>query len=71
MKNYIGRKMIGFYIENGLSLFPNWYINNEDNIGKIGTIFAQEGKNVLVNFVDDTSSYVFPISMIEEHLIQE
>jgi len=69
MKNYVGRKIIGFKFEDGAD-GVNWFKAKEECIGKIGVITKQIRYCVFVNF-NIGLKRVYPISLIEPHLIEE
>jgi hypothetical protein len=68
MKNYIGRKCKGFRFEDGTDNTP-WIRSMKNFIGKLGLITNQGDNSVRIEFENDWS--VYPISLIEPHLIPE
>jgi hypothetical protein len=68
MKNYVGRKIRGFRFEDGTD-GVGWHGGIKSYIGKIGKIVQQESNFVCVEFNDD--EWIYPISLIEPHLIEE
>lgn len=73
MENYVGRKIKGFSFKVEVENSP-YAIAMKELIGKFGTITDQEIDKVLVDFGDslEHDRYIFyPISKIEEHLIDE
>jgi hypothetical protein len=68
MKNYVGRKCKGFRFEDGID-DVNWARQMETHIGEIGEIIDQDELEVEIKFED--VSWLYPISLIEEHLIPE
>ena len=73
MENYVGRKIKGFSFKVEAENSP-YAIAMKELIGKFGTITDQEIDKVLVDFGDslEHDRYIFyPISKIEEHLIDE
>lgn len=70
MKNYIGKKIRGFRFR-----FEHetdnigWSEYIERNIGKIGEIVHQSDRYVTVNF--EKESWNYPISLVEQHLVEE
>ena len=68
MKNYVGRKIRGFRFEDGTD-GVRW---NEDMviyIGEVGKCIRQNNRCLTFEFNDTTWGY--PISLIEPHLIEE
>jgi hypothetical protein len=68
MKNYIGRKCKGFRFESGID-GVRWDPMIEPHIGEVGVIAEQGNGSVRIEFEDDW--WLYPISLIEEHLIPE
>jgi hypothetical protein len=68
MKNYIGRKCKGFRFEGGTDNVK-WLEDKKNQIGEVGLIVKQIDRYVVIEFEDYGWSY--PISLIEEHLIEE
>jgi len=69
MKNYIGKKCRGFFFGEQDNSEYSFYSVMEDYIGVIGTIVEQENDYVLIYF--NGSSWYYPISEIEKHLVDE
>jgi hypothetical protein len=68
MKNYVGRKIRGFKFQDGTDGVI-WYESMIDNIDKIGEIIEQRKSVVRIRF--DNRHFCYPISLIEQHLIDE
>jgi hypothetical protein len=68
MKNYVGRKIRGFRFEDGTDGVV-WIESKEKHIGIIGEIICQHEKYVILQF--KIESWYYPISLIEQHLIEE
>jgi hypothetical protein len=68
MENYIGRECKGFRFEGVMN--TGWVNLMEKHIGEIGTIMSQDQTSVFIQF-ENSYSYFYPISLIEEHLIPE
>lgn len=69
MKNYVGRKIKGFRFENGTD-GVGWHSSMNDYIGKLGEITYEREYSATVDF-DDDETWRYPISLIEQHLIEE
>ena len=69
MKNYVGRKIRGFRFGDGKDGF-SWTEDMASYIGKVGLIIMEAHKYVVVEFEDD-NTYRYPLSLIEQHLIEE
>ena len=68
MKNYVGRKIIGFRFEDGTDgVF--YSPDMKGLIGKIGLIIEHNSSNVYVEI--GNGYWYYPISLIEQHLIEE
>jgi hypothetical protein len=68
MKNYVGKKIIGFRFDDFTDeVYWNEIISN--HIGKIGEIIFQGETYVTVQFKNGTCYY--PISLIKKHLVEE
>jgi hypothetical protein len=65
MKNYVGRKIRGFRFEDRA-----WNEDMASYIGKVGLIIKHSPKYVVAEFEDD-NTWLYPISLIEPHLIDE
>jgi hypothetical protein len=68
MKNYVGRKCKGFRFEDETD-GVEWIKRKSNYIGKIGIIKYQCNDHVVIEFNDNIGYY--PISLIEQHLIEE
>jgi hypothetical protein len=68
MKNYVGRKIRGFRFEDGIDGI-DWMGSMKKHIGEVGEIISQHSNQVLVTFLNN--SWGYPISLIEQHLIEE
>jgi hypothetical protein len=68
MKNYVGRKIRGFRFEDGTD-GVSWVRAKEKLIGEIGEVESQHSNHVFVIFKNST--WLYPISLIEPHLIEE
>jgi len=68
MKNYIGKKIRGFRFE---SEMDDLLFNREmrKNIGEIGEIIVQHESSVKIQF--EKESWYYPISLVDEHLVEE
>ena len=69
MNNYIGRKCKGFRFEDGID-GVRWGSDMFDIIGQVGEVVAQGENHVNIEF-NNFESWLYPISLIEEHLIPE
>jgi len=69
MKNYVGRKCKGFRFKNGTDHIQ-WDGYMENYIGQVGEVVTQGENHVNIEF-DNHASWLYPISLIEEHLIPE
>ena len=69
MKNYVGRKCKGFRFEDGID-GVRWGSDMFDIIGQVGEVVAQGENHVNIEF-NNFESWLYPISLIEEHLIPE
>jgi hypothetical protein len=66
MKNYVGRKCKGFRFEDGS--FVRWDSDMSDYIGRVGEVVTQGENYVNIEF-NNCESWLYPISLIEPHLI--
>ena len=69
MKNYIGRKIRGFMFEDRTD-GVRWNEGMASYIGKVGLIIKHAPEYVVAEFEDD-EIMLYPISLIEPHLIEE
>ena len=71
MKNYVGRKIRGFRFEDGTD-GVKWNDRMEAYISRVGQVMIRDNYNdpLVVEF-DDGNTWVYPISLIEPHLIEE
>jgi hypothetical protein len=69
MKNYVGKKIKGFKFEDWTNSVP-WNEDMAVYIGEVGLILEQHSSFVMVEF-DDDKTWGYPISLIEEHLVEE
>jgi hypothetical protein len=69
MKNYVGRKCRGFRFEDRVD-GVRWGSDMSDIIGQVGEVVAQGENHVNIKF-NNCESWLYPISLIEEHLIPE
>jgi hypothetical protein len=69
MKNYVGRKCKGFSFEDRVD-GVRWGSDMSDIIGQVGEVVAQGENHVNIEF-NNCESWLYPISLIEEHLIPE
>jgi hypothetical protein len=65
MKNYVGKKIIGFQFES--TDYHIWHDYKAKHIGEVGEITIQYESSVMVKFKDD--SWLFPIHLIEAHIV--
>ena len=68
MTNYIGRKCKGFRFKCGVD-GVRWVEKKESHIGEVGLITNQGDDGVMIQFENDY--WIYPISLIEEHLIED
>jgi hypothetical protein len=69
MKNYVGKKIKGFRFKDG----TDGIIWNEDMviyIGEVGECIRQNNRCLTFEF-DDDNTWAYPISLIEDHLVEE
>jgi hypothetical protein len=68
MKNYLGRKIRGFKFEDDTDDI-RWNEDMVHYLGKVGNVIKQGIVFVTVKF--DCETWTYPISLIEQHLVQE
>jgi hypothetical protein len=68
MKNYVGRKCMGFRFESEYDKVW-WKPYMEHNVGVVGEIIKQDRNAVLIKF--DRGTWFYPISLIEQHLVED
>jgi len=69
MENYVGKKCRGFFFGEQDNSEYSFYSVMEDYIGVIGVIVEEDNDYVLIDF--NGSSWYYPISEIEKHLVNE
>jgi hypothetical protein len=68
MKNYVGRKIRGFKFEDGTD-GVDWMESKKKHIGREGLIISS--LNGFANVEFDYETWLYPLSLIEPHLIEE
>jgi len=68
MKNYVGRKAIGFNFASG-TIGIGWHSKMNNFVGQVGKITEQYEDCVVIDF--GTAEWMYPISLIDMFLIED
>lgn len=66
---YVGKEMYGFKFED-FSFVSYNHMLMDKFIGKVGTIVGDIGDRVTVKFENSKDIWVYPKSMVDEHLVK-